>query len=541
MPKIELLDCTLRDGAYIVDGKFGMHTIGGIIKRLQEANVNIIECGWLKDADHVEGTTYYHTPNDLNKYLISEKNRYTTYVAMIDYNRYNIHNLPDCDGESIDAIRVVFPHGKVSEGVSIVKEIMARGYKAYIQAANTLAYSDYDLLKLVDAVNEVKPEGISIVDTFGAMYPWDLTRILMVINNNLEKDIKIGFHSHNNQQMSFALSMQFVQEMMLNSRRNIIIDGSLCGMGRGAGNTTTELMANYLNTVFHKDYDINIILDAIDVYMTGFQKDYFWGYSIPYLIAGMYECHVNNVKYLRDAHSIKNKDMKIIFSSMGTDDRRQYNYSNLEKVYSTYASKEVEDRETVELLKKHFEGKNVVVILPGKMSSEKIEDVMNYVNTHSSIVIGVNSVIEGYNYDYLFFTKEKKYEFAKENQKKAFENAKKIVTSNVRSNALNDEIIINYNDLQKYGWKYYDNSMVMLLRLFKRLLPSVVAISGFDGYIGTYNENYYPEAIKGMLSKEEMMTLQTDIEEMLKDFCEGLDNRFVVEFLTASPFESIFV
>ena len=154
MPKIELLDCTLRDGAYIVDGKFGTHTIGGIIKRLQEANVNIIECGWLKDADHVEGTTYYHTPNDLNRYLISEKNRYTTYVAMIDYNRYNIHNLPDCDGESIDAIRVVFPHGKASEGVSIVKEIMARGYKAYIQAANTLAYSDYDLFhKVIFSIN----------------------------------------------------------------------------------------------------------------------------------------------------------------------------------------------------------------------------------------------------------------------------------------------------------------------------------------------------------------------------------------------------
>ena len=36
---IQLLDCTLRDGAYIVDGNFGDRAIYGIIKRLSEANI----------------------------------------------------------------------------------------------------------------------------------------------------------------------------------------------------------------------------------------------------------------------------------------------------------------------------------------------------------------------------------------------------------------------------------------------------------------------------------------------------------------------
>ena len=52
--KIKLLDCTLRDGAYIVDSAFGIPAIKGIIKKLQEANVDIIECGWLKDKEHQE-------------------------------------------------------------------------------------------------------------------------------------------------------------------------------------------------------------------------------------------------------------------------------------------------------------------------------------------------------------------------------------------------------------------------------------------------------------------------------------------------------
>ena len=77
-----------------------------------------------------------------------------------------------------------------------------------------------------------------------------------------------------------------------------MIDSSLCGMGRGAGNAPTELVANFLNQKYHKNYDMNEIFDAIDMYMPPFQEKYSWGYSTPYCIAGMYQCHVNNIAYL---------------------------------------------------------------------------------------------------------------------------------------------------------------------------------------------------------------------------------------------------
>ena len=45
MKKMQLLDCTLRDGAYIVDAKFGVPAIKGMIKKLQDAGVDIIVDG----------------------------------------------------------------------------------------------------------------------------------------------------------------------------------------------------------------------------------------------------------------------------------------------------------------------------------------------------------------------------------------------------------------------------------------------------------------------------------------------------------------
>ena len=115
---IELLDCTLRDGAYIVDAKFGTPAIKGIIKKMQDANVDIIECGWLKNTPHEEGTSFYHTPEDLKPYLLQRSER-ATYVAMIDWDRYDLDDLPECDGQTLDAIRVVFPHGKHTEGIAV--------------------------------------------------------------------------------------------------------------------------------------------------------------------------------------------------------------------------------------------------------------------------------------------------------------------------------------------------------------------------------------------------------------------------------------
>ena len=139
--KVKLLDCTLRDGAYINGSKFGVPAIKGIIKKMQDADVDIIECGWLKDAAHEEGSSYYHVPSDMEPYLLDYSDRYT-YVAMIDWDRYNTDNLPVCDHKSINAVRVVFPRGKAKDGMAVGKKIRDKGYQVYLQAANTLGYSD---------------------------------------------------------------------------------------------------------------------------------------------------------------------------------------------------------------------------------------------------------------------------------------------------------------------------------------------------------------------------------------------------------------
>ena len=91
MKRVNILDCTLRDGAYLIDSQFGNTAIKGIIEGLTESGIDVIECGFLKDEPHREGTTIFNNAAQLRSFLPTDK-RHSSYVCLADYSRYHIDN-----------------------------------------------------------------------------------------------------------------------------------------------------------------------------------------------------------------------------------------------------------------------------------------------------------------------------------------------------------------------------------------------------------------------------------------------------------------
>lgn len=533
--QIRLLDCTLRDGAYIVDAKFGVPAIKGIITKLQDAKADIIECGWLKNNPHQEGTTYYHVPSDLEQYL-TNKCTDRVYTVMIDWDRYNLENLPECDGKSIDAIRVVFPHGKHREGIEVGRQIKEKGYKVFFQAANTLAYSNEDLVDLAESINSLHPVSLSVVDTFGAMYEEDLERIISVLDRELDQGIQLGFHSHNNQQMSFSLTIHFLK-LMKNSPRKVIVDASLCGMGRGAGNATTELVVSYLNRKCGCHYDMDAIMDAIDVYMGTFREKYEWGYSTPYFIAGMYCCHVNNIAYLLKNHRTSFKDMRNIIESLPPEDRKKYDYDLLEQKYIQNQNHNMDDTVIARKLSTWLHDKEVLLIAPGKSSLTEKDKIQKYIAEKHPAVIGVNAILPGYEYDRIFFVNPARYTYAQETNSESFYRFNRIVTSNVKTEPDSGEEIIAFSSVIKRGWEHYDNAVICVLRLLERLGVRRVAIAGFDGFKSQYNESYADPFLPTLNPSNQWEELNEEIKEIFADFRRTAVSCTEIDFVTPSLFE----
>lgn len=540
MSNIQMLDCTLRDGAYIVNGKFGEASIRGLIKKLADARIDIIECGWFKDAAHDIDSTYMHVPSDLCKYLDEkEKDKNIIYAAMIDWDRYDFKDLKDNDGKGIDLFRVVFPKGKVKNAVEVGKKVLAKGYRLYFQAANTLGYNDDEINELCECINKSGAEALYMVDTFGAMFLDDAKKIAEKIDNKLDKNISLGFHTHNNMQMAFANGIMFIETMQnKNKNRDLILDSSLMGMGRGAGNATTELVSNYLNNKYNKHYNFDAIMDAIDTYMTYYKENFQWGYSTPYFIAGMYCTHVNNIAYLLDNHATSARDMRNIIESMDAKDRVKYDYDLLESKYIANQSKKVDDKESVDKLLQELNGRKILLLAPGRSIIDEKDKINQFIKDNNAYVIAVNAIIEDYEkvFDRVFFINPHRYTFAKETYNKDFANIKKITLSNIVNTGDNNELIINYERAVKKGYLHFDNAVISLLRLLDNIGVKEVSIAGFDGFKNKYNESYANPQLPSLNLENKWDELNIEIKDMMKDFKDRSKNLKNINFITESIF-----
>ena len=61
---IKVLDCTLRDGGYILDWMFGYKSIKSIVENLSSSGVDFIESGFLKECILDCDKTFFSSPKD---------------------------------------------------------------------------------------------------------------------------------------------------------------------------------------------------------------------------------------------------------------------------------------------------------------------------------------------------------------------------------------------------------------------------------------------------------------------------------------------
>ncbi len=531
MKKIELLDCTLRDGAYVVEKKFGDAVIYNVVNGLTSAKIDFIEIGFLQDEGMGEGKTVYFNSKDAEKYIPKDKEG-IIYTVLADYSRYSIDNLDEYTGKSFDAVRACFFKNERKEVLSFCEKIKEKGYKLFVQPVDVLGYSDIELLDLISDINKIEPYCFSVVDTFGSMYEEELERVFYLLHNNLISTSKMGFHSHNNLQMSSALSQAFIRIAM--EKRDVVIDCTLSGMGRGAGNTPTELIVQFLISKFNKQYNLDAILDVIDSDINRIHSQAEWGYNISYFVAGSYSAHVNNISYLLKKNSIMSKDIRYILNCLSKEERKRYNYDLLDNMYLNYLNSYVDDNKAFEFLYSIFEDKDVLIIAPGNSVMMDKERIASYIAEKKTLVISINYLCKEFPVDYIYMNNQRRYSQWKKNNQNS--DIKMIITSNLCNIVENNEIVISILRLIKCGWQHMDNSAILLLRLLNQLNVNSIGIAGLDGYNESYGKNYIDDTMEILNPYDDIYELNDEIDEMLQDFMNTKKEKVTVEIITNSRF-----
>lgn len=525
---IHLLDCTLRDGGYINDWNFGHDNLVSIFERIVGAGVEMVEIGFLDERRPFDlDRSIMPNTNCVEKIYGNLKRRQTMVVGMIDFGTCGLENVQSCEKSFLDGIRVIFKKHLREPALQFCKALKEKGYKVFVQLVSVTSYSDEEMMSLIRLANEVEPYAVSMVDTYGLMHQDHLLHYFGILNTYLKPEIMLGYHGHNNFQMGYANCIAMLSNK---TERDMMVDGSLYGMGKGAGNVPIELIAMYMNHTFGKRYHISQLLEAIDVNITQFHPPVRWGYNMFYYLAASNHCHPNYVTYLLNKKTLSVKSVNEVLAKLQGEKKLLYDKKYIEKLYAEYQKNEINDETSWKKIEAKLRGKKLLLIGPGVTVKSERKTINQYIQDNRPFVISINYIPDGIHLDYIFLSNSKRY--TQLATKLSQEKYSIIATSNVtgtRDEVF--EIVLNFSGLMDEEAEIIDNSLVMFLKALIRVGCKEVMLAGFDGY-SSEESNYYNQNMEYDFVKQKAEYLNHYTRSFLQSIAEVL----TVNFLTSSKY-----
>ncbi len=533
MKTIKLLDCTLRDGGYVNDWEFGRDNLVNVFEQLVAAGVDIIEVGFLDERRPFDCERSIMPDTQCVDHIFGNLDKKgAMVVGMIDYGTCSLENLQPCEESFLDGIRVIFKKHLMKPAMEYCRKVKELGYKVFAQLVSITSYTDDDLMRLISLVNDVKPYAVSMVDTYGLLHPDDLLHYYELLDKHVSTDVEIGFHSHNNIQLAYANSLAF---MAKESSHNIVVDGTLYGMGKSAGNAPIELLAMRLNTKYGGNYNVDFMLESIEENIMPFYELAPWGYKMFYYLCTRNRCHPNYLTYFEDKKNLSVSTIDALLSKIEPEEKKLlYDKAVAEKLYKDYLKNEGNDKADKKALRKEIGVKEVLIIGPGKSMQFKKKKIATYISEKKPYTIAINYIPEGLDVDCVFITNRIRYRqmtLAIKDEKNI--NVKLLATSNIATRNGTFDFVVNRAPLLEADEPIIDNSFIMLLKLLSSLGVKSVSCAGLDGYSGKKSNYFNPEMEYGFV-KENKSYLNSHIKQIINDFRQEMD----IEFITYSAYDA---
>ena len=309
--EIKVLDCTIRDGGLINNHQFSDDFVRGIYQALSASGVDYMEMGY-RSSKELYSTDEYGAwkfcDDDKISQVIDGIESDMKLAIMVDAYRVKEQLFAPADESPISMIRSAVYVKDVDKGIDLVNKSHDLGYETTINIMAVSTETEQDLIEALDQLAKCPVDIVYVVDSFGSLYSEQIQYLIKLYQEHLPGKT-IGMHCHNNQQLGYSNTI----EGIIHDAN--YVDGSLFGIGRGAGNCCLELLIGFLK---NPKYDISPILTAIEKHMLPLRGEIEWGYMIPYAITGMLNEHPRPAIAVRKTED-KDKYFKFYKDLLDTD------------------------------------------------------------------------------------------------------------------------------------------------------------------------------------------------------------------------------
>lgn len=332
--KVTWLDCTLRDGGYYNSWDFPRDVVQNYLYSMAECGANRVEIGFRSiEVETYKGFAAYTPDTVLESFDIPKSLQLGVMVNTKELGstttqvRKAVSRLfPRESRKNLTFVRLATHLEEVQQAVNIAGFLKSEGYEVALNLMQVSEFSRETLLEAAQAVNEDLIDVLYLADSLGNLDPEKTASIISTLRLSWSK--AIGIHAHNNRGLALANSLS-----ALNSGANWV-DSTITGMGRGAGNTVSEILLGHLEDFRGSVRNTIRMTELIEDYFAPLQKVCRWGENTHYVRAAGKGIHPTFVQELLSNAAYSEFEIDAAIDALGTSEAARFSKERLSEVTS---------------------------------------------------------------------------------------------------------------------------------------------------------------------------------------------------------------
>ena len=382
--KINLLDCTLRDGGYYNNWFFKKELINEYLRVMDLIKIDYVEIGFrFLDKVKTKGPCAYSEETFLRSLKIPKNLKIGVMINAADFVGHKDvieiakKTFKPKKKSIISLVRLACHYHEVKEILPLINWLKKSGYKVGVNIMQIPELSAREIKNAVKEIKKTKADILYFADSMGSLDSFQTKRIINQIKSLWKKST--GIHSHDN--MGKALENSII------AIKNSVnwIDCTVTGMGRGPGNTKTEYLVLELDR--KKDYLINL-LNLIKNYFEPLKERYKWGSNPFYYFAGLNSIHPTFVQEMLNDNGFEPEDVYYNLKNLSTVGGRKFSKEliSLGKNYYRKINKGTWDPTKV------IKNRNVLIIGPGISAIKYKSKIIKFIKKNKPVVLVLNAI-----------------------------------------------------------------------------------------------------------------------------------------------------
>lgn len=325
---MQILDCTLRDGGYYNNWDFSREFVQQYLNTARAMGIQFIEIGFRLNVNRgFKGACAFSTDSFLSSLSIDAG---LSIGVMINASEFSANPekeldslFPDTSRSYLNFVRIAAVSSEIHVANKLARILKVKGYTVFLNLMQMASLKLNELKGILSSLDD-SIDILYFADSTGSLRPEEIREFFGFVRGAWLKPL--GLHAHDN------LSLALANTLAASDQGVEWQDATFMGMGRGPGNSKTELLwlETQKSTV---DYNSLIVgQEFIEQRMQPLKERYPWGTDSFYYLAGKERIHPSFIQNLHEDLSVSITDKVRAVQNLSSLDSMKFNDNLLEKV-----------------------------------------------------------------------------------------------------------------------------------------------------------------------------------------------------------------